>query len=366
MESSKVRILYRPLVIGPRGKILPANMMDYGQLLFDPLKFSPDGVVEAAIFSNPEQLAAKIAAYPEQAEIVNHLLPEEAAAEYKKQVMPFKGTAEFKGKVRTFLDISRKSAIVQPEKFLAAIYASRDSAARLDKFLPAFVDDHAKSVVSLRGMKADTGYASDGDFVATAQMMKSHLRSEIKQLPDFVRANLESDPVTVAYMGTLPRPQAYAEAQPDASQILLNGGQLDGATLPTVRAVLRQTAVEYLDGKMHFSEQPEFRAVADRLIDDDDRITRLYSTTQKFYRQENATMPEHGSAHNYSELLAEYVHVKEHLKANRPQWETFARASGKGVQNELREIFGAEMCALGEKFESTLRAQAQMDARSPN
>jgi hypothetical protein len=187
IKNSKIRIVYRPLLTGPDGQVLRASEIEFAQFLIDPLKYNPEGVKEAAHYSNPQWL--HISGMIGKPEVMAQLLTTVGRAQYKEEVQPFIGKPEFDEKAVAFLDDQWSRAVTSPEIIFRSVDRTRKRAAKHDAAIviePHLSPEQAKPYLI---MKADTGYADNADFVTEASDTKRDIRKLIDGLPDYLRSS---------------------------------------------------------------------------------------------------------------------------------------------------------------------------------
>jgi hypothetical protein len=129
-------------------------------------------------------------------------------------------------------------------------------------------------------------------------------------------------------------------------------------TGPEDSRIMKEEVVHYLDMKMHFTEQPEFRAASDRLFVDHKKMGLLQDALEKVHKGGKMALADQ-KRYRYMELLAEFVHLKDHLQTPSSSWKRILPGNKERLNRELDTAFGPEVHAQCEKFESILTERAK-------
>lgn len=368
-----LRIVPEPLLLGPDGQLLPRGLHLFSAYALDPLNLTPSGLQEAL---NAGADAKHVA------EFITRYLPENLAY-YEQHALQRRGLSELQEEILALPAEERAPRVEQVITRLQDEAQLRDSAVMLARLAQrreqARVADAGiidsthyappEGNAMLFRQLVDSGYKGDVDFESSSLRQKVKIRKALEAMPTLA-ACADAEGLTVTSVDSLfdaLRVHGFSDYQ--SKMVGIDKKTLLESDMPAVERILKEELLHYMDLKFGVSTDPHNQEATRRLLEDDARLDAIdayaaltHQNKKNTLRNMNARkMPIDGLT---SEVLAEYLHIRDHLRAEQKsgclgQFMPGAkRAMERQVDQKLEELFGHELQVKFQQFEAQIEAHA--------
>lgn len=342
-------------MLGPDGKLLSKNYEDLACFLIDPLDCTKEGIREAEEYGDTTAYLSFLANLHQQtrnlhdtAQRMTLSRDKEKKKDYQTKVGDFFGTESFLEKANAYLEEQREEFRESPELVLGRINKEKEYQKKLPQLFP------------------EAQITENQEFARKGSFCKSRLDAAISKIPDYLRIALENEPVNVIIHERNPHPDgSYAHGYAKGCEIIgFCEDSLAQLSADSLSCTVKEEFWHYFDNKFGYSNRTDFRAAADALMKDPDKMAEINKIARGLLGDEKQSIMEYKEELRYNELLVDYLHARDYLnQLSQRSGCTFvgklfskSPSANEDVNRQLEAIFGKEIHRICTEFDQKLHA----------